>query len=276
MSKTKLILNRSSAAALLVCMSLFAPVRASASLPDSSSAQATASAQASQTASVDSPANATAQAFVRDDPVAVRNTLAREPIHAASPTLRERIDKLITLPGHAAQHDNNLAKVGLDHELVFVVPAPYGVVYESKTHELTVDADLSGDDRPGAILLAKSVKGPSGRELVIAPEAKAKGYIQHVDIIELRTQGHGKTMIHAHFPVSQAAFDKTHGAFAVELRCALMPPYLKDLREHHDPTDEEPTDITTRTSTLYVNVHSMWLINPQSGMVLTKKLHLSN
>lgn len=55
-----------------------------------------------------------------------------------------------------------------------------------------------------------------------------------------------------------------------------MPPYLKDLREHHDPTDEEPTDITTRTSTLYVNVHSMWLINPQSGMVLTKKLHLSN
>ncbi len=279
MSKIKSIQILSSATGLLVCVALLAPLSAYASPPDSSSAHATASAQASEAASAastDSLASASAQGFVSDDPAAVRNTLAREPIHAASPTLRERFDRLITLPHHSVQHDDNLARLGLDREVIFVVPVPYGVVYESKTHELTIDADLSADDQPGAIRLAKSVKGQSGRELVIAPEAKAKGYIQHVDIIELKTREHSKTTIHGHFLVSQTAFDKTHGAFAVALRCTLMPPYLKDLHEHHDPTDEEPTDITTRTSTLYASVHAMWLISPQSNTVLTKKLRLSN
>lgn len=217
-----------------------------------------------------------AQTLSVDNPVAIRNTLAKQPAQTGSPTLRERVGKLLTLPGHTPPRDPNLANIGLDRELVFMVPVPYGVLYESKTHELTVDADLSGDDMPGTILLRKTVKGPSGRDLVIAPEAKAKGYIQHIDLIELKTNGHGKTLIHGRYAVPQAVFAKAHGDFAVELRCMLVAPYLKDQHEHSDPTDENPTDVTTRTSTLYADVHAIWLVSAQTGTVLTKKLRLSN
>ncbi|RFU48424.1 hypothetical protein [Paraburkholderia sp. DHOC27] len=235
---------------------------------------ATASQTASQTAAAGEPP--AARTISGDNPVAIRDTLAKQPLHAAPPSLPDRIRKLVDLPRHTPPHDPNLARLGLDRELVFVIAVPYGVLYESKTHELTVDADLSGDDVPGSILLKKSVKGPSGRDLVIAPEAKAKGYIQHVDLIELKANGHARTLIHGRYAVPEDAFTKTHGDFAVELHCTLLPPYLKDQHVHSDPTDENPTDITTRTSTLYADVHAIWLVSPQSGTVLTKKLRLSD
>jgi hypothetical protein len=71
-------------------------------------------------------------------------------------------------------------------------------------------------------------------------------------------------------------FSKVDGDFAIALICSLSPPYLNDQSEHSDPTDDEPTDITTRTSFLYTDVHAVWLISPQTGMVLSKNLHLSN
>jgi hypothetical protein len=291
-SKMTLSLNRSNAARMVLCVLLGVPVLASwsvsanaaagsaagasaASIPEVPADNA-ASAQSSQTAASESQQDNATQSLVADDPVAIRDTLAKHPIHADSHTLHERIDKILTLTGHAVPRDSNLAKLGLDRELVFTVPVPYGVLYQSKTHELTVDADLSGDDEPGSVLLKKSVKGPSGQGLVVAPEAKEKGFIQHVDLIELKVNEQSKTLIHTRFMVPQALFDKTRGDFAVQLRCMLVPPYLKDVREHSEPTDENPTDITTRTSTLYAAVHEIWLVNAQSGMVLTRKLHLSN
>jgi hypothetical protein len=290
-SKMTLALNRSNAARVMLCALLGLPLLtpwsapANAAAGSAAGASATsvpeapadaASAQSSQTAASESQQDNTTQSLVADDPVAIRDTLAKHPIHADSHTLHERIDKILTLTGHAVPRDSNLAKIGLDRELVFTVPVPYGVLYQSKTHELTVDADLSGDDEPGSILLKKSVKGPSGQGLVVAPEAKEKGFIQHIDLIELKVNEQSKTLIHTHFMVPQAVFDKTRGDFAVQLRCMLVPPYLKDVREHSDPTDENPTDITTRTSTLYAAVHEIWLVNAQSGMVLTKRLRLSN
>jgi hypothetical protein len=272
-SRPKSTLILSNAACLLACcVSMLAQADSAASSPT----DAAAPAQASQTVPVDAQQQQPATPFVGDDPVAIRNVLAKQPIHATSLSLRERLRKLVRLPGRPAPHDSNLVKAGLDRELVFVIPVPYGVVYESKTHELTVDTDLSGEDRPGSILLGKSVKGASGRDLVVAAEARSKGYIQHIELIKLKTGKHSKTLIQGHFPVSQAAFAKTHGAFAIALRCGLVPPYLKDQREHTDPTDDEPTDITTRTSTLYADVHSVWLVSPQAGVVLTRKLQLSN
>lgn len=56
------------------------------------------------------------------------------------------------------------------------------------------------------------------------------------------------------------------------LICSLAPPYLTDLRDHSDPSNDESTDITTRTSTLYTNIHAIWLVSPQRGIVLSKKL----
>jgi hypothetical protein len=50
--------------------------------------------------------------------------------------------------------------------------------------------------------------------------------------------------------LSQAAFDEANGDFAIVLMCSMVPPYLIDRREHRDRSDDEPTDITTRTSPL--------------------------
>jgi hypothetical protein len=232
--------------------------------------------QPSQASASDAQQNGATQSLAAVNPVAIRDTLAKRQIQTDSHTLNERIDKILTLTGHAVPHDPTLASIGLNRELVFTVPVPYGVLYQAKKHEVTVDADLSGDDVPGSILLKKSVKGPNGQGLVVAPEAKKKGFIQHIDLIELKVNEQSKTLIHTHFMVPQAVFDKTRGDFAVQLRCMLVPPYLKDVHEHSDPTDENPTDVTTRTSTLFAAVHEIWLINAQSGMVLTRKLHLSN
>src|SRR4029077_20960917 len=103
-----------------------------------------------------------------------------------------------------------LPKASLDRDLAFVVPAPYGIRYQSKTHLLTVNVDLSDDENPGAILLKKTITGPRGRGLVVAPEAKAKGYIQHIDLIELKSGERNKTTVHGRVTLSQAAFSEAN------------------------------------------------------------------
>jgi hypothetical protein len=216
-----------------------------------------------------------ARPLVGDDPTAVRDALAKQSRQANAPSLSDRVRKLLNVPTHSKPRDPDLTKAGLDRELAFVVPAPYGILYRSNTHLLTVNVDLSGDETPGVILLRKTVTGPRGRGLVVAAEAKAKGYIQHFDLIELDSGGGRKTTVRGHVTLSPSAFAETNGDFAVVLICSLVPPYLTDRSEHSDPTNEEPTDITTRTSTLRANIRAIWLVSPQKGMVLSKKLHLS-
>lgn len=71
-------------------------------------------------------------------------------------------------------------------------------------------------------------------------------------------------------------FDRERGTgdFAIVLICTLAPPYLMDDIEHSAPTDEEPTDITRRVSTLNGNVDAAWLIDRKDGSIITKRLHL--
>jgi hypothetical protein len=59
------------------------------------------------------------------------------------------------------------------------------------------------------------------------------------------------------------------------LLCRLVPPYLSETRDHSDPTDDEPTDISTRTSILHAKVDDIWLINQEKGVVLAKGLRLT-
>ncbi|MDE1180445.1 hypothetical protein [Paraburkholderia sp.] len=210
-----------------------------------------------------------------DDPVAIRDALATQAPVADKPSLTDRVRKLIRVPTHAAQHDPDLAKAGLDHEIAFVVQAPYGILYRPKARSLSVNVDLSGDGTPGLILLKKTITGPRGRGLVVAPEAKAKGYIQHIDVIQLDSGQVNKAQIQGRVPLTHTAFDEANGDFAVVLVGRLAPPYLTDSVEHTDPTNDEPTDITTRTSTLHVDVQAVWLVSPAKGIVLSRKLRLS-
>ncbi|MGF6638303.1 hypothetical protein OKW39_005519 [Paraburkholderia sp. MM6662-R1] len=267
MADLKTMLVRSNAACALICMSLLAHAGTSAD-----SATVTHATEPENSASADVLST---RPFVGDDPVAIRDALADQSFNANSPSLSDRIRNLIHVPVLKAPSDLDLPKASLDRELAFVVPAPYGIRYQSKTHLLTVNVDLSDDDNPGVILLKKTITGPRGRGLVVAPEAKAKGYIQHIHLIELKSGERSKTRVHGRVTLSQPAFYEANGDFAIVLMCSMAPPYLSDRREHSDPSDDEPTDITTRTSTLYTNIHAIWLVSPQRGIVLSKKLHLS-
>lgn len=267
MSTLKSTLIRLPAVCALVCLSL----PGHAATPQNPVATTHASQAASTSAT---PALLSTPPFVGDDAVAIRDALTKQGIHAGSPSLTERLRDLIPVPALKTPRDLDLAKVNLDRELVFIVPVPYGVLYRSKTHVLTVDADLSGEDAPGAILLRKTITGPRGRGLVVAAEAKAKGYIQLIDLIELKLDEGSKTEVHGRMTLSPDKFAKTNGDFAIALLCRLTPPYLTDQRDHSDPSDDEPTDITTRTSILHTNIEGIWLVSPQSGIVLSKNLHL--
>jgi hypothetical protein len=265
-SNLKSRLLRLNAACALICVQVLAHA--------ASSQEASAVSAASQTETSQAATLLAQRPIVGDDPGAVRDTLATGRIHARSPTLTERLRDLI--PTRQVPRDLDLAKVNLDRELVFVVPVSYGVLYRSKNHSLTVNADLADEEAPGVILLKKITIGPSGRGLVVAAEAKLKGYVQRVDLIELKAGDSSRTKVRAHLSLSPAAFAKVDGDFAIALMCDLAPPYLNERREHSDPTDDEPTDITTRTSVPYSNVRAVWLISPQTGTVLAKNLHLSN
>ncbi|TDN62752.1 hypothetical protein [Paraburkholderia sp. BL10I2N1] len=267
MSDLKSRLIRSTAVCVFACVSL--PAHAG---PSSETAPVAEASGAETSASIDV---LSAQPLVGDDPVAVRDALAKESRKANSPSLSDRVEKLFNVPTHRKPRDPDLAKAGLDRDLAFVVPAPYGILYRSTTHLLTVNVDLSGDETPGVILLRKTITGPRGRGLVVAAEAKAKGYIQNIDLIGLDSREGRKTTVRGRATLPPSAFSKANGAFAVVLICSLVPPYLNDRSEHSDPTNEEPTDITTRTSTLHANIHAIWLVSPQKGTVLSKNLHLS-
>ncbi|WP_313064216.1 hypothetical protein [Paraburkholderia sp. LEh10] len=210
-----------------------------------------------------------------DDPVKVRDALAGQMPGAAPHSLSERLRNLAREPfghifrGHAAATDNG------QRTFLFMIPAPHGILYRSNTDMLSVNVPLASDEHPDAIQLYESIVGPSGRGLVIAPDAKAKGYIQKIDSIELRTQGKTKTTARGRLKLSQENFEKADDYFAVVLVCTLEPPYLTETREHDEPTDEEPTDVTRRVSTLHGNIQAVWLVNRKDGTVLSKGLRLA-
>jgi hypothetical protein len=215
-------------------------------------------------------------AFQSDDPVAVRAMLSGKPEDAAPSTLRSRFhDLLARFPhGVSATQGASAAQVLRERNYLFIVDAPIGILYQAKTRLLKVDVPLADDDRPGYIALQKTVKGMSGRRLVIAPDAKAKGYVQNIDRIDLDAEGR-RTTAHGSLRLSQSAFNAANGDFAIALLCRLTPPYLTDEHEHHEPSDDEPTDITTRTSTLHVDVEEVWLIDRSDNTVLSTRLRLA-
>jgi len=268
-SDLKFRLIRSSAACVLVAVSWLAQAQTQTS---TDAASATHAAEAAASASDNAVPT---QPLVGDDPFAVRDALAKQGKKANAPSLSDRVRKLIHIPAHQTSHDPDLVKAGLDRELTFVVPAPYGILYRAKTRQLSVNVDLSDFSTPGVIVLRKHVEGQSGRGLVVAPEAKAKGYIQHIDLIGLDSGDRSKTSVRGSLKLSPSAFAAANGDFAIAVVCDLVPPYLSDRLDHTDPTSEEPTDITTRTSTLHADVQAIWLVSPQKGIVLSKNLHLS-
>lgn len=215
--------------------------------------------------------------FAGDDPVAVRDALVRKLTPGKARTFAHRVEDLVGTALPRTLHDPDVTDAKLSRDLAFVVPAPYGIRYRSKIHVMTVDVDLSDSDHPDAIVLKKTIMGPRGRKLVVAAEAKAKGYIQNVDVIELDTTTgkHNKTSVLGRFGLSEAAFEAAgDGDLALVLICRVVPPYLTETVEHSDPTNEEPTDITTRTAMLHANVGDVWLVNREKGVVLAKGLHL--
>ncbi len=213
--------------------------------------------------------------FTGDDPVAVRDALARKLTPGKVRSFAHRVEDLIGEALPKTLHDTALTDAKLGRDLAFVVPAPSGIRYRSKTHIMTVDVGLSDSDHPDTIVLKKTITGPRGRNLVVAAEAKAKGYVQTVDVIELDTVGkHNKTTAHGRFALSEAAFMQGDGDLALVLICRVVPPYLTETMDHSDPSNEEPTDITTHTATLHANVGDVWLINREKGIVLAKGLHL--
>ena len=240
------------------------------------SATANASPKAVQMNDADA-ASATAipDHITADDPVKVRDALVGQMPGAATHSMSDRIRDLAREPfdrifrGHAATTENG------QRTFLFMIPAPHGILYRSNTHMLSVNVPLASDEHPDAIQLYLNIVGPSGRGLVIAPDAKAKGYIQKIDLIELKTEGKPKTVARGRLKLSQESFEKADDNFAVVLVCTLEPPYLTEAHEHSDPTDEEPTDITRRTSTLHASVQGVWLVNQKDGTVLANGLHLA-
>ncbi|MCA7921198.1 hypothetical protein LGM35_01795 [Burkholderia cenocepacia] len=219
-----------------------------------------------------------ARPIVGDDPVAIRNALQKVHVSTLPPSLRDRVRGAVA--GAAGRHgptNPDLAAVGLDRDVTFVVPVRYGLRYRSRRQLLTLDVDLFDAERDGraGILLHKVTTGPRGRGLVIAPEAKAKGYVQHVDIIELEAGRGKKTTVRSRMRLSPAEYAQTRGDFALVFSGRLVRPYLTEQTEHADPSIEEPTDISTRISTLHMDLRDIWLVSPSSGVVVSKKLGLS-
>ncbi|WGY70314.1 hypothetical protein KEC55_25055 [Burkholderia cepacia] len=218
-----------------------------------------------------------ARQIAGDDPVAIRDALKKLHVSTLAPSLRDRVRGLVSDAADRHVPNPDLAAVDLDRDVTFVVPVRYGVRYRSRRHLLTLDVDLfdgEREDRTG-ILLSKVTTGPRGRGLVIAPEAKAKGYIQHVDIIELDSGQGKKTTVRSRMRLSPAEYAKTQGNFALVFSGRLVRPYLTEQTEHADPSIDEPTDITTKISTLHMDLHDIRLVSPSSGVVVSKKLGLS-
>nr|WP_175691668.1 hypothetical protein [Burkholderia anthina] len=265
----KFKLGRSNFACVVALTMLLAPVVAHAAVE--------AAAGTTHVAHAVNHAASPARPIVGDDPVAIRDALKKLHITPVQPSLSDRVRGLVS--SVAERHDPNpdLAAVDLDRDVTFVMPVRYGLRYSTRRHLLTLDVDLfdaERDDRTD-ILLRKVTTGPRGRGLVIAPEAKAKGYIQQVDIIEIDAGQGQKTSVRSRMRLSPAVYAQAHGDFALVFSGRLVRPYLTEQSEHADPSIDEPTDITTRIATLHMDIRSISLVSPSSGVVLTKKLRLS-
>jgi hypothetical protein len=244
-----------------------------------------------QAASTAAPSNGASQAaatansdvvvtpgFTGDDPAIIREVLARKHFdREGNPhSVTNRIKDFVGAALPRSLRERALNDGDLGRELAFVLPAPYGIHYRSKTHVMTVDVGVSDADYPDELILKKTVTGKRGRNLVVAAEAKAQGYIQKIDLVELDATGkHGETTVHGRFVLPEETYTQSNGKLAIVLLCRVVPPYLSETSEHSDPTDDEPTDITTRTSTLHAKVDDIWLINQEKGIVLTKGLRLT-
>jgi hypothetical protein len=218
--------------------------------------------------------------FTGDDPEHVRDALAGHPAPGQSASITSRVRAFLSRPFQKTQQGASAAagasqpRAQSDRTFTFVIPVSYGVRYLSKKKVLSVNVSLAAPENPDAILLKQTVKGESGRKLVVAPEAKAKGFVQTFDVIQLKPENRIRTTVTGRIVLP--GFDHDHGNddFAIVLICSLVPPYLTDDVEHSAPTDEEPTDITRRTSTLNGSVDAAWLIDRKEGTIITKRLHL--
>ena len=185
--------------------------------------------------------------IVGDDPVAIREALEKLHVKGASRPERAR-PRLI--PGVADKHgkDTGLAAVSLDREVTFLVPVSYGLRYQSQKHLLKVNVDLVDPDGEGrtGILLRRSLPGREGEN-------------------RDRTRGEGKRLYPADrhhrsipekagSPPCAAAWGchplrtRKRRAGSRSLFPGLVRPYLTEHVEHAEPNNDEPTDITTRTS----------------------------
>lgn len=210
-----------------------------------------------------------------DDPIKVRNSLVGTVGNDQSSTFEQRTEgRVIEALPHTLR-SRVLRGEGLGRELTFLVPVSRGIRYKSKSHVATVRIDLSDSDHPGTIILKNTVIGRRGWHLVVAAEARSKGYIEHIDMIALDPVGSGhKTTVHGTFRSSDAK--SIDGNLAIMLTCRLVPPYLTESISHTDPSDDEPTDITTRISVLHGEIDSLELVNLDRDFVLTQGLHLAN
>jgi len=161
-------------------------------------------------------------------------------------------------------------------ELALVAPVSRGILYSSTTHVMKVDVSFSDESRPHDIILKKVVSGPDGQKLTFGAQAKSEGFVQTVDVIGIQAVGkRDETTVHGRFALSSSAFSQSDGNLAMVFIGRLVPPYLTEVRSHRDATDDEPTDITTRTSTLHVAVDDIWLIDQTQGVVIAKGLRLT-
>ena len=153
--------------------------------------------------------------FTGDDPAAVRDALARKFTDSKTRTFTHRVEDLINDALPKTLHDSALMDAKLSRDLAFMVPAPFGIRYRSKVHVMTVDVGLSDTDHPDTIVLKKTITGPRGRKLVVATEAKSKGFIQNIDIVELDpVNKHNKTTVHGRFVLSPEAFSRRKTAIS--------------------------------------------------------------
>ncbi|MBL3945383.1 hypothetical protein FH719_24365, partial [Bacteroides thetaiotaomicron] len=75
--------------------------------------------------------------------------------------------------------------------------------------------------------------------------------------------------------ISHAVYAQANGDFALVFSGRLVRPYLTEQTEHVEPSIDEPTDMTTKVSTLHMDLDNISLVSPSSGVVLSKKLRLS-
>jgi hypothetical protein len=214
--------------------------------------------------------------FQGDDPAAVRNALAGTTADHSRRSIIKRIRDLVGAEFPTTLRDPVVVDAGLNRELAFVVLAPGGIHYRASSQVMAVDVGVSDGDHPDSVILRKNVTGRSGRDLVVAAEAKSKGFIQKIDLIELDAVGKStRATVSGRFTLAPDVFARSDGNFAIVFLCRVVPPYLTETLDHSDPTDDDPTDITTRASTLHAKLDDIWLIDEQKGIVLAKGLRLT-